>query len=187
LGSGKQARAGKMPCRSSTSAGDFAVIRRTFLAALAAVLWTSAQAQIPAAIATSGKHVVAQFHAEGAQIYQCGPDAAGKLDWRFREPIATLLADGMTVGRHYAGPSWELLDGGAVVGKSVASSPGASLEDIAWLRLDAIAHHGAGRLSTVSAIQRINTKGGVAPKGCVTAGSFLSVPYSADYVFLGDD
>lgn len=163
------------------------MIRHTFLAGLAAVFWTSAQAQIPAAIATPGKHIVAQFHAEGAQIYQCGPDAAGKLDWRFREPIATLLADGTSVGRHYAGPGWELLDGSAVVGKPVASSPGTTPEDIAWLRLDPTAHRGAGRLSTVSAIQRINTKGGVAPKGCVTAGSFLSAPYSADYVFLGDD
>src|SRR2546421_10876903 len=35
----------------------------------------------------------------------------------FREPIATLLLDGKTVGRHYAGPNWEHADGSAVVAK----------------------------------------------------------------------
>ncbi len=34
--------------------------------------------------------------------------------WTFREPIATLLDDGKTVGRHYAGPNWEDNDGSAV-------------------------------------------------------------------------
>jgi hypothetical protein len=30
--------------------------------------------------------------------------------WTLREPIATLLLDGKTVGRHYAGPNWEHMD-----------------------------------------------------------------------------
>ena len=38
---------------------------------------------------------------------RCKAGADGKLAWTFREPIATLLADGKTVGRHYAGPNWE--------------------------------------------------------------------------------
>ena len=50
----------------------------------------------------------------------------GKLAWAFREPIATLFQDGKTVGRHYAGPTWELSDGSAVVGKVAASAPGAT-------------------------------------------------------------
>jgi hypothetical protein len=33
----------------------------------------------------------------------------GKLSWAVREPIATLTADGKTVGRHYAGPHHEQL------------------------------------------------------------------------------
>ena len=32
----------------------------------------------------------------------------GALTWAFREPIATLFQDGKTVGRHYAGPTWEV-------------------------------------------------------------------------------
>ena len=43
---------------------------------------------------------------------------------------------------------------------------------------------GAGRLTGVTTIQRLNTKGGVAEGPCEAGGAFLSVPYSADYAFL---
>jgi hypothetical protein len=62
-------------------------------------------AQVPATIAASDETAVAIYHAEGAQIYECKAGADGKLGWVFREPIATLLLDGKTVGRHYAGPT----------------------------------------------------------------------------------
>jgi hypothetical protein len=45
-------------------------------------------------------------------------------------------------------------------------------------------HRGAGQLTHATTIQRINTKGGSAEGACEASGSFLSVPYSADYVFL---
>jgi len=70
----------------------------------AVLLVDGAAAQVPDTIAVPGETVVATFHAEGAQIYDCKADASGKLAWQFREPIATLLRDGATVGRHYAGP-----------------------------------------------------------------------------------
>ena len=62
-------------------------------------------------IAAPGEEIVATFRAEGAQIYECKPGNDGKLAWVFREPIATLLLDDKTVGRHYAGPTWEHRDG----------------------------------------------------------------------------
>ena len=68
-------------------------------------LASAASAQVPDAIAAPGETVVATLHAEGAQVYECKADAGGKLAWQFREPIATLLLDGKTVGRHYAGPT----------------------------------------------------------------------------------
>ena len=68
---------------------------------------------MPAAIAAPGETVVATWHAEGAQVYECKAGADGKLAWAFREPIATLLLDGKTIGRHYAGPNWEHMDGSA--------------------------------------------------------------------------
>lgn len=141
-------------------------------------------AQLPDAIAAPAETVVATAHAEGAQVYDCKADAGGHLVWRFREPIATLLIDGKTVGRHYAGPTWEMADGSAVIGKQAARTPGATPADIPWLKLEAASKRGNGRLSDVTTIQRINTRGGVAEGPCNPAGAFLAVPYSADYVFL---
>lgn len=39
------------------------------------------------------------------------------------------------------------------------------------------------RLTPVTPIQRLNTKGGIAAGPCDSAGASLSVPYSADYAF----
>ena len=144
----------------------------------------AANAQIPDAVAAPNEAVVATVHAEGAQIYDCKAGADGKLVWQFREPIATLLIDGKTVGRHFAGPGWELADGSAVTGKVAGRAPGASAKDIPLLKLEAVSHRGAGQLTGVTTIQRLNTKGGVIEGSCEAAGTFLSVPYSADYTFL---
>jgi hypothetical protein len=141
-------------------------------------------AAVPDAIAAPGESVVATLHAEGAQIYDCKADASGKPAWQFREPIATLLRDGATVGRHYAGPNWEASDGSAVTGKAVANVPGTTPGDIPWLKLDVVARRGSGTLSDVTTVQRINTHGGVVNGPCDKVGAFFSAPYSADYVFL---
>jgi hypothetical protein len=90
----------------------------------------------------------------------------------------------MSIGRHYAGPNWDYFDGSGVKGTVVASAPGATENDIPWLKLDVVEHRGHGILSSVTAVQRINTKGGVALGACETAGASLIVPYSADYVFM---
>lgn len=142
------------------------------------------EAPLPGAIAAPGETVVLAVHAEGAQVYECkaGPD--GKPVWVFREPIATLMADGKTVGRHYAGPNWEHSDGSAVVGKVAANAPGATPGDIPWLKLDVVSHRGNGVLSGVTTVQRIHTQGGKLEGACDGAGTTRSAPYSADYVFL---
>jgi Protein of unknown function (DUF3455) len=153
----------------------------------AAVLFAAGSAvaaELPAAIAAPGETAVATLHAEGAQIYECKAGTDGKLAWAFREPIATLLLDGKTVGRHYAGPSWEHMDGSAVVGKAAGNAPGKTANDIPWLKLDVTAHRGSGTLTKVTTVQRINTQGGVQTGACDKAGALLSAPYSADYVFL---
>ena len=143
-----------------------------------------AGAEMPDAIATTGETLIATIHAEGAQVYECKPDAGGKLVWQFREPIATLLLDGKTVGRHYAGPNWEMLDGSAVSGKVAGRASGATAKDIPLLKLDVASARGTGLLTGATTIQRLNTQGGVAEGPCDSAGAFLSVPYSADYTFL---
>jgi hypothetical protein len=144
----------------------------------------AAETSLPDAIAAPGEAIVLTVHAEGAQVYECkaGPD--GKPAWAFREPIATLLVDGKTVGRHYAGPNWELSDGSAVAGKVAGSAPGATANDIAWLKLDVASHRGSGALTAATTVQRINTRGGKLDGACDQPGAFRSAPYSADYVFL---
>jgi len=144
----------------------------------------AAETPLPAAIAAPGETVVLTVHAEGAQVYECKAGTDGKLAWTFREPIATLMADGKTVGRHYAGPNWEHSDGSAVTGKTVGNAPGATANDIPWLKLDVVSKRGSGVLSAVTTVQRINTKGGMLAGACETAGTYRSAPYSAEYVFL---
>jgi hypothetical protein len=145
---------------------------------------SGALAQVPAAIAAPGEVAVATLHAEGAQVYDCKAGSDGKLAWAFREPIATLLLDGKTVGRHYAGPSWEHADGSAVVAKVAGRAPGATPKDIPWLKLEVTERRGNGVLSGVTTIQRINTQGGALEGACDKAGAYMSVPYATDYVFL---
>ena len=146
---------------------------------------TKTQAQVPDAIAAAaGEAPMLTLHAEGAQIYECKAEPGGKLAWQFREPIASLIMEGKTIGRHFSGPNWELVDGSAVSGKVMGRAPGKSATDIPWFKLEVTSQHGAGQLTGASSIQRINTKGGTAEGACERSGTFLSVPYSADYVFL---
>jgi hypothetical protein len=145
---------------------------------------SAAETPLPEAIAAPGETVVLSVHAEGAQVYDCKAGTDSKLAWAFREPIATLMADGKTVGRHYAGPSWEHTDGSAVVGKAIGNAPGATASDIPWLKLDVASRRGSGTLTPVTTVQRINTQGGKLDGTCDKAGATKSAPYSADYVFL---
>ena len=148
------------------------------------LLSARAETPLPDTIAAPGEATVLTVHAEGAQIYECRAGADGKPAWAFREPIATLLVDGKTVGRHYSGPNWEHSDGSAVVGKAAGNAPGATPNDIPWLKLEVISHRGSGTLTAATTVQRINTQGGKLDGACDKAGSFRSAPYSAEYLFL---
>lgn len=155
-------------------------------AALSLASLSVAQAEALDAIAMTDERLVAVLHAEGAQIYECKPDAGGKNTWQFREPIATLLMDGKTVGRHYAGPSWELADGSAVTAKVIGRTPGATFTDIPLLMLEVTWRRSIGQLLSVKKIQRLNTKGGALEGSCPSPGAMASVPYAADYAFWQD-
>ena len=107
---------------------DFRNASLALLLLLASSATMRAAEPLPDAIAAPGQTVVLTLHAEGAQVYECKAGADGKPIWSFREPIATLLADGKTVGRHYTGPNWEHSDGSAVAGKVAGNAPGATAE-----------------------------------------------------------
>jgi hypothetical protein len=140
-------------------------------------------AELPVSIAAPNESIVMQVHAEGLQIYECRADPGGRLSWQFREPIAILMLNGATIGRHYAGPKWEI--GKAIVSaKAVAKAPGAGPKDIPWLKLEVLAQEGDGPLRDVTTVQRINTVGGAADGDCPKSGDMRPELYSADYVFL---
>ena len=153
-------------------------------------LFANASETAPEAIAVRDSARIATLHADGSQVYECkeksedSPSQLSALTWQFREPVATLSSNGLSIGRHYAGPNWDYYDGSGVKGKVVASAPGATATDIPWLKLDVVEHRGRGIMSNVTAVQRINTKGGFASGSCEIVGSLLVVPYSADYVFV---
>jgi FtsP/CotA-like multicopper oxidase with cupredoxin domain len=131
-----------------------------------------------------------EVHATGVQIYECAskPDAPGAFAWIFQAPEATLTGRrGHPIGRHYAGPTWELHDGSRVAGEVVARDPGPDPTAIPWLLLKAKSASATGRLSRTQSILRIYTVGGVAPSASCTealAHTLVRVPYSARYYFF---
>ena len=61
--------------------------------------------------------LVLQAFAQGDQIYTC-KEQNGQYSWALKGPEAQFLdQDYKPLGRHFAGPSWELNDKSAVTGK----------------------------------------------------------------------
>lgn len=132
----------------------------------------------------SNRTIIATFHAEGAQVYECKATSSGTgLAWTFREPIATLIDNGKTVGRHFAGPHWALDDGSLVQARVAETVAGSTSDDIPILKLNVIQNEGRGSLGRASEVYRVNTHLGVLQGACSKPSELRSMPYSADYVF----
>jgi Protein of unknown function (DUF3455) len=132
---------------------------------------------VPAAIRVPpGNRLIAQFDAQGVQVYQCTGGA-----WKFLEPVAALGDPGPAV-IHFRGPSWESIrDGSLVEAATVASSPVPGA--IPQLLLQATTTRGAGIFGNVTYVQRLDTAGGLAPTTTCKDGQTQGVPYTADYLF----
>jgi uncharacterized protein DUF3455 len=130
---------------------------------------------------------VLELVADGVQIYTCDAKEGG-FEWSFKAPEANLFdKQGRQVGTHFAGPTWKLDDGSAVVGELVPKADAAEPHAIQWLLLRAKSHQGSGVLSNVAYIRRTDTKGGLAPSaGCDAnhRSEQARIRYSADYQFL---
>lgn len=138
----------------------------------------------------AGQRVLMSTTGVGEITYECREkkDMAGQHEWAFVAPVATLYGDGRkAVGKYYAGPTWESSDGSKVTGKQVAVAP-AGAGNIPLQLVKADPANGSGAMSRVGYIQRLKTKGGVAPtEACdaATKGQKRTVSYEADYVFYG--
>ena len=142
-----------------------------------------ADVTVPAALSAGPEmQLVLSTHAEGAQVYACAPD---KNEWALKGPDAKLFDEkGGQIGKHYAGPSWELDDGSLITGELAAKDPGPDANAISWLLLKVKTNSGKGLLAKAGLIQRIETVGGLAPKGACKPGDEVRAPYTATYRFF---
>src|SRR5438552_2440949 len=70
-----------------------------------------------------GRPVFMKVRAEGVQIYECKKSGDGYA-WTLKAPEALLYNDkGRAIGKHYAGPTWELADGSKVTAEKIAAKP----------------------------------------------------------------
>jgi hypothetical protein len=162
---------------------------KVLAAALAVTIPAYAQQPgVPAAvIAPEGHKPAMTWTGTGELTYECRAkaDDAAAFEWAFVGPDAKLTDahSRAPMGRYYAGPTWEATGGAKVTGKQVAVAPAAA-GNIPFQLVKA--EGGSGELAGITYVQRVNTKGGVAPSsgcGASTKGTRQTVPYSADYVF----
>jgi hypothetical protein len=125
--------------------------------------------------------------AAGVQIYRCNAAAANQAPaWALEAPHA-VLGSGKDTVIHFAGPSWQAVDGSKVTAAArLASAPSPEASAVPWLLLGATPAAADGALGDITHIQRLGTVGGVAPPtGCDAShvGTQVLVPYRADYFF----
>jgi hypothetical protein len=142
-------------------------------------------------------------HAFGFQNYECQPvDLLGRVDWTLFTPQATLFSDqNEQLITHFNSPNpdearivratWEdSADTSMVWARAVASAT-VDPNAIPWVKLVRVGSRvgptGGNTLSDTTFVQRVNTRGGLAPStGCdqlPDVGKKAFMPYTADYFF----
>lgn len=160
-----------------------AVVTCVALSASVAALSKDDDTAVPATLRPpTGEVLKLKLVGSGVQIYQCQDGT-----WKFQGPEATLTdATGKVVGKHYAGPTWESLDGSKVVAEVKAHEDSPDAHAIPWLLLSAKSVSGKGVFGEIRSVQRLQTTGGQAPHdGCDTSAvnQIARVPYTANYYF----
>jgi len=148
-------------------------------------------AALPAAVRVPAGEMQKMWTVGSGEItYECREkkDVAGQHEWAFVGPVASLKDNaGKVVGKYYGGPTWESMDGSKVTAKQVAVAPQPA-GNLSLQFVKAEPATGMGAMQGVTYIQRLNTRGGVAPATTCSAanvGVKQLVAYQADYVFYG--
>jgi hypothetical protein len=153
---------------------------------------TYSQAALPAAVQVpAGNRVALETVGVGEITYQCSAkkDMAGQFEWVFVGPDAKLNdRSGKQVGKYYGPPAtWEALDGSKLTAVQVAVAPNTGMAGSIPLQLvKGNPAMGSGAMQGVSYIQRVDTRGGVAPALPCAANNLNAkqiVQYQADYIF----
>jgi Protein of unknown function (DUF3455) len=148
------------------------------------------QSALPDAVkAPTGNKVAMETVGVGQITYECRDkkDMAGQYEWAFVGPDAALNdRSGKKIGKYFGPPAtWESMDGSKLTGAQVAVAP-AGAGNIPSQLVKANPAMGEGAMTGVTYIQRVATKGGVAPAMACDAGSKGKkeiVNYQADYIF----
>jgi hypothetical protein len=161
--------------------------------ALAAALPAAAAIAPPVGVAamlqpSTAEEPVMALSETGVNVFECRPHpgAPGDYAWNFVAPDATLYEGSRSVARHATANVFESLDDRTSVSAFARSVQSAGSENLPWALYGARAVGDTGLFSGVTSIQRVNTRGGVAPlTGCTAdnAGAEQRVAFSADYYF----
>ena len=148
------------------------------------------QAMLPAAVQVPAGHKVAMETVGVGEItYQCSAkkDMAGQFEWVFAGPDAKLNdRSGKQVGKYYGPPAtWESMDGSKLTATQIAVAPNGT-GNIPTQLVKGNPAMGSGAMTGVTYIQRVDTRGGIAPAMPCAAGNLGAkqvVQYQADYIF----
>lgn len=148
------------------------------------------QSALPDAVKVpAGNKVAMETVGVGEITYECRDkkDMAGQYEWVFVGPDAALNdRSGKKIGKYFGPPAtWENMDGSKLTGAQVAVAP-AGAGNIPSQLVKANPAMGSGAMTGVTYIQRVATKGGVAPAIACDAGTKGKkeiVKYQADYIF----
>ena len=110
-----------MSVRTSIILLALTAVALTVASPQAAAAQQTAPASAPAVFDVADRAAILVAHGVGVQIYECKMGETPATNWVLREPVATLILGGATIGHHYAGPTWELTDGEVVKGKQSAA------------------------------------------------------------------
>jgi hypothetical protein len=139
----------------------------------------------------------------GTQNYECQPTGRlGRVGWVLFTPQATLFDDqGEQLTTHFFSPNpdesrivrvtWQDSRDTSTVWAKMTASASVDPNAIAWLKLEVVNTQpgptGGDTLTGTTFLQRLNTRGGLAPTtGCDVlsdVGHKAFVPYTADYFF----
>jgi hypothetical protein len=178
------------------------MLTRPLLAAAAACLVTACasgpmsmmkpydQSSLPGPVQVpAGNKVAMETVGIGSITYECRAKAnvMGEFEWFFVGPDARLMdRSGKQVGKYYGPPAtWENMDGSRVTATQVAVAP-AMAGSIPYQLVKANPAMGNGMMTGTTYIQRVATRGGVAPSmacGASNIGAKQVVDYQADYIF----
>ena len=154
---------------------------------ISAVVTMACAACVVHAQTSAAKPPAVEAFGKGVQVYACTSVSTGYA-WTLKAPEASLRdAKGHLIGKHFAGPTWQAIDGSAVVGNPLNVSPSPDAGAIPWIVLQAKSHAGMGLMSNVDYVVRTRTEGGTAPAGGCDAGhagAEVRIPYSAVYLFF---